>query len=198
MNPFEELLSAMAGVPVLAGALCRGRHALFDPKHEGEHDDVAATRHLQALGLCQRCPALDACEIWVASLPKSKRPAGVIAGQLNRETQPRKKRNASMIDPEEFDINRIGDAVQQRHRPPRDIIPGPGLTRDAVLALNDAAGSDTNVLHPGQMTFDSDGTPTGMTPSRTTTDGVATPIIPRTVLDQFGITPEEVPNVHIV
>ena len=103
-----------------------------------------------------------------------------------------------MIDPEEFDINRLGDAVRQRHRPPRDIIRGPGLTRADVLALNDAAGTHTDVLHPGQMTFDSDGTLTGMTPSRTTSDSIAAAMIPRAVLDRLGLTPEEVPNVHVV
>jgi len=101
-------------------------------------------------------------------------------------------------DPEEFDANHMRDAITQRHRPPRDIVHGAGLTRADVLALNDAAGTHTDVLHPGQMTFDSDGTPTGMTPSRTTSDSIAAAIIPRAVLDRLGLTPQEVPNVHIV
>ncbi len=92
MNSFESLLSALAGVPVLPGARCRGRHALFDPRGEGEPADAAEARHRQALGLCQRCPALPECQRWVESLPPRHRPFGVIAGQLRPEPQPRKER----------------------------------------------------------------------------------------------------------
>jgi len=88
MNSFEELLSTMAGVPVLAGARCRGRHAIFDPQHHGEPDDVAAQRHAQALTLCESCPALTACESWINSLPPRRRPLGIVAGRLRK--QPRR------------------------------------------------------------------------------------------------------------
>jgi len=53
MNQFERLLSSLAGVPLLRGARCRGRHYLFDAQEGDEPDDVASERHLQALGLCQ-------------------------------------------------------------------------------------------------------------------------------------------------
>lgn len=95
MNSFERLISAMAGVPVLSGARCRGRHATFDSQRDDEPDEVADARHLQALGLCECCPALDACEQWFESLPLSQRPHGVIAGRLHRETKPRKRKKAS-------------------------------------------------------------------------------------------------------
>ena len=81
MNQFERLLSSLAGVPLLRGARCRGRHYLFDAQEGDEPDDVASERHLQALGLCQLCPALRDCERWVDSLPVRKRPLGVVAGR---------------------------------------------------------------------------------------------------------------------
>ncbi|AYE93450.1 hypothetical protein C0J29_00090 [Mycobacterium paragordonae] len=78
-NPYTVLIEALAGAPSLPGARCRGRHRLFDPADLGEH---AQARHAQALGLCDRCPALDRCADWLTSLPEAKRPLGVIAGQL--------------------------------------------------------------------------------------------------------------------
>ncbi|MBU3749819.1 MAG: hypothetical protein FGM52_05110 [Mycobacterium sp.] len=93
MNNFESLLSALAGVPVLRGARCRGRHALFDPQRPEEPADVAAARHRQALALCDACPALPGCRTWAAALPIRKRPYGVIAGQLRPE--PTRRRKAS-------------------------------------------------------------------------------------------------------
>lgn len=92
MNPFEQLISSLAGVPVLRGARCRGRHQLFDPQDDDEPDEVADARHLQALGLCEACPAIVDCEAWFESLPPRKRPFGVIAGQLNREPRQRKQK----------------------------------------------------------------------------------------------------------
>lgn len=88
MNPFEQVLSALAAAPVLRGARCRGRHYLFDPQEGRESDETANARHLQALGLCERCPALSACQAWLDSLPRSKRPCGVVAGRV---IHPRRK-----------------------------------------------------------------------------------------------------------
>jgi hypothetical protein len=95
VSNFDELLSALAGVPVLPGARCRGRHALFDPQRPDEADEVAQARHSQAVGLCEHCPALAACQLWVNSLPPPKRPSGVIAGQLRRERPRRARPNDS-------------------------------------------------------------------------------------------------------
>lgn len=90
MNPFEQLVSSsLAGIPLLRGARCRGRHTLFDPQARTESDDVAAARHRQAIGLCvgithadPGCPALEACRTWVQSLPAAQQPTGVVAGKL--------------------------------------------------------------------------------------------------------------------
>jgi hypothetical protein len=79
-DQWNGLLTALAGAPALPGARCRGKPHLFDEGRPDEPDDVVAARHAQALGLCQRCPALDACAQHFASLPPRKRPGGVVAG----------------------------------------------------------------------------------------------------------------------
>jgi hypothetical protein len=40
-------------------------------------------RHSPNPRLCQHCPALPRCESWMDSLPRRKRPLGVVAGRLN-------------------------------------------------------------------------------------------------------------------
>lgn len=90
MNPDQvhRILSAWAGLPVLPGARCRGRHHLFDPADDDEPADTVTARHAHALMLCQRCPARQPCQDWVDSLPFRKKPLGVIAGTIRK---PRKK-----------------------------------------------------------------------------------------------------------
>lgn len=78
----DTLLGALIGAPALPGARCRGRSHLFDPPDP--HED-ASQRHLQALGLCEHCPALTACEEWFATLKPSKRPPGVVAGRIVKD-----------------------------------------------------------------------------------------------------------------
>jgi len=91
VNPFEQLISALAGSPKLRGARCRGHHALFDPQEGNEPDDIAAARHRQAIAVCTRCPALAACTAWVESLPADRRPSGVVAGKLLTAPKARKR-----------------------------------------------------------------------------------------------------------
>ena len=83
MNP-QALLDALGLAPQLTGARCRGRHSLFDDGATGEHPDAVNLRHAHALELCARCPALDRCLTWFEELPSSKRPFGVVAGQVHR------------------------------------------------------------------------------------------------------------------
>ena len=94
MSTLEPLLAAIGAAPVLPGARCRRRHHLFDPAAPGEDPDTAAQRHMEALGLCQRCPALDRCEAWFLSLKPSKRPLGVVAGELRHDHRYARPRNA--------------------------------------------------------------------------------------------------------
>ncbi len=83
MSALSELFGALAGVPSLPGARCRGRPHLFDPPAADEAAEATAARHAQAVGLCQRCPARDACEAWFVRLKPARRPLGVIAGRVN-------------------------------------------------------------------------------------------------------------------
>lgn len=81
MTPVGSLFAAL-GCPVLPGAKCRGRPHLFDPPRKGERSENVALRHAQAAMLCRSCPSLTACRDWLDSLTPSRRPTGVVAGQI--------------------------------------------------------------------------------------------------------------------
>lgn len=82
-NP-HDLFAALGLAPALPGARCRGRPHMFDEQQTDEDIEAAAQRHAQALSLCRDCPALASCSAWFDDLPRSKRPTGVVAGQLHR------------------------------------------------------------------------------------------------------------------
>lgn len=88
----EHLLAALKGIPRLPGAACAegGRWFAFDPPHHDETAADVAYRHQVALRICQSCPVLADCKSWVDSLPRSRRPRGVIAGRIVNEPRPRK------------------------------------------------------------------------------------------------------------
>lgn len=83
MSPLDRLLLSLAGCPALPGARCRNRAHLFDEAGPHEDPDVVSQRQAQAIELCARCPSLTRCGDWLNSLPKRKRPAGVVAGRIN-------------------------------------------------------------------------------------------------------------------
>jgi hypothetical protein len=83
----RRLLAERLEAPRLPRALCRGRHALFDPRRAGEDPEAVAERHSEARGLCAMCPELDACGRWYDSLPKDLRPTGIIAGRHRWSTR---------------------------------------------------------------------------------------------------------------
>lgn len=68
----------LTDVPKLEGP-CRGRHELFDARGADEPVATARRRHQQAVDLCRRCPALDACAAFTAG----ERDFGMVrAGQM--------------------------------------------------------------------------------------------------------------------
>lgn len=70
---WEGLVAAIiADTPRLPDALCRSRPDLFD----GEDDEHAR----QAANICQRCPELQQCGEWAATLKHNQR-NGVLAGE---------------------------------------------------------------------------------------------------------------------
>lgn len=82
MSTLHDLLGAIGVAPALPGARCRGKSHLFDEAGPHESPEVAQQRHNQALGLCEHCPSLSACETWYAGLRSNKRPHGVVAGRI--------------------------------------------------------------------------------------------------------------------
>jgi hypothetical protein len=68
------------GVPLLPRAACRAYPpALFDGTTP---DDVTA-----AIRICHGCRDIRACREWIAIVPQSRRPFGVVAGKQRRMTR---------------------------------------------------------------------------------------------------------------
>lgn len=78
-----NLFDQLGGVASLAGARCRGRHALFDEAEPHEPPERVDQRHAQALALCRDCPALASCQQWFAGLKPTQKPA-----RCDRRTNP--------------------------------------------------------------------------------------------------------------
>lgn len=68
------LLSLIVDQPHWPDAACRGLHEVFDDAIKDERAQTTARK------ICGRCPNVDECRLWLASLPKSDRPPGVCAG----------------------------------------------------------------------------------------------------------------------
>jgi hypothetical protein len=84
VNP-AALFAAIAAIPRLPGARCRGRHELFDPWDANDPDRPDVEE--EALALCRCCPALAGCEAWFDSLGSKQRPHGVVAGRVNHPAE---------------------------------------------------------------------------------------------------------------
>ena len=69
-----------ADAGVFLAAPCTGRHALFDPRGEGEPPADLRARHLAAVGVCRRCPCTTSCAVLLDTLPVAAR-GGVWAGR---------------------------------------------------------------------------------------------------------------------
>lgn len=86
-----DLFAALAAIPRLPDAACKGRSELFDEARPHEAPDDVAYRHAAATRICQDCPALQPCRAWVDSLKPSQRPVGVVCGRVTTEHRPAKK-----------------------------------------------------------------------------------------------------------
>ena len=73
-----DLLAAiLRGTPKLSGALCPGRHHIFDAE-QGDQADREYAQH-RAVELCQQCPALSACREWATT---QRDLTGVVGGEV--------------------------------------------------------------------------------------------------------------------
>lgn len=87
----EKVLRQSAALP---DALCRNRSDLFDVEHHDPDEREYATG--RAAELCSRCPELAACSEWLDSLPRSRRPGGVVAGQVPPAPKPAGRPKAAL------------------------------------------------------------------------------------------------------
>lgn len=93
-DDLDGLLGALIGAPHLPGAQCQGRHQMFDPPGDHEPPEQVAQRHTAAKHLCQICPSITSCARWFESLPRTRRPPGVIAGQIHTHPSDKRRRTA--------------------------------------------------------------------------------------------------------
>lgn len=91
----DGLVGALAGIPSLPGARCRGRAPLFDC----DDDDPEIIQY--AIWQCRACPALADCRDWVTTLRPSQRPSGVTAAVMRRPGKQRRSRAAQTDGAEE-------------------------------------------------------------------------------------------------
>lgn len=68
----------MVDLPNLPGALCKGRHELFDQSEDGSYPHKE-----EAFALCAACPAFDACKRWAR-----RETTGIWAGEAKSEGVP--------------------------------------------------------------------------------------------------------------
>ena len=80
----DTVFAALAAAPDLPGAACRGLAPGFDAARPDETVAEVAHRHLAALAICAKCPALAACSSWLETLPVRERPVGVVAGRITQ------------------------------------------------------------------------------------------------------------------
>lgn len=82
MSTLDDLLLSLSGAPSLPGASCRGLAPTFDEPAPNEPPADVEYRRRKSLAICGGCPVLSRCQSWLMSLPKQKRPPGVVAGMV--------------------------------------------------------------------------------------------------------------------
>ena len=81
---------------------------------------------------------------------------------------------------------------------PRDIVPGEGLTIEALRRQNDMTGKVVPITIPGEVILDVDGMPIGVEPSTTTRGYFGGTVITQADVDRLGIDPDDFPNIKIM
>lgn len=85
---WTHMAELLACIPDLPGSRCKGRADLYEAT-VAEHGNPASRAEIQharaaALRLCSDCPALRPCRAWFNELRHTRRPRGVVAGQIVR------------------------------------------------------------------------------------------------------------------
>lgn len=83
-------------------------------------------------------------------------------------------------------------------RTPPDIVPTPGLTREALERQSAAAGKPCSGTIPGKVICDPNGIPIGVEESRTVTGIFGGTVITEAEAERLGIEPGELPGITII
>ncbi|OSC32052.1 hypothetical protein B8W69_02850 [Mycobacterium vulneris] len=92
MTNWEHMSALVGGIPDLRAARCKGRADLFEATVAVRRIDGGSSRNevnaarVAALRLCAACTALEQCRAWLATLRPTRRPRGVVAGQVITST----------------------------------------------------------------------------------------------------------------
>lgn len=81
--------------------------------------------------------------------------------------------------------------------PARDVVPGGGLTVEALRRMNDAAGTVVELTIPGEVVTDVDGLPIAVAPPRVERAELGGAVITQAEADRLGIDPADFQNIHI-
>ncbi|MDV6230873.1 hypothetical protein R3P95_09955 [Rhodococcus cercidiphylli] len=131
---WNELVSALASVPALSGAVCRSRAPLFDATHDALETSEKRTERISvAQALCGGCPALVECRDWAHQ--QLGKLSGVVAGELYEP-----ENTIGRLDTHQA-ANAVVDFVQGRSRTVvTDVAQALDITRGtAAMALSRAA-----------------------------------------------------------
>ncbi|BBZ63422.1 hypothetical protein [Mycolicibacterium monacense] len=83
-------------------------------------------------------------------------------------------------------------------RTPQDVVPTPGLTREALERQSAAAGKPCSGTIPGKVICDPDGIPIGVEEARTVTGIFGGTVITEAEAERLGIAPGELPGITII
>lgn len=124
MSAWEDLAGALAGVPLLEGARCKGRPERFDLDVRSDREAID-----WATFTCRACPELRKCRRWVDSLPPRQWPSGVVAERL--------------MDPAAYQTAQAVMAAELKPHPPKTAPRSRGPRRPArrLLVAAEAAGA---------------------------------------------------------
>lgn len=84
------------------------------------------------------------------------------------------------------------------HDIPQDIVPPRGMTRETLLKLNAAVGSDVVYEEPGEVTEDVDGIPAWVAPSKRFSATLNAATVSLREVQAVGLTRADVPNLHVI
>ena len=106
------LMAVALSAPKLPHAACRGG-TMHDPRELRERTEDLDYRHRAAIAVCESCPELGPCRVWLAGLAPQDRPSGTVTAG---------------VVVEEVRLSNVRQAEQDRVRAALEADPGVGVS----------------------------------------------------------------------